>query len=981
MLDTFANLLSGGTFNKLKSANESLLSELNSTKLSLAESKRNTISLKGLLETEKTFSSAKDVTISDLKKEIENLKANLSERTAEKKMYEDGCLEISKEIGIKDNKINELENLIKSQNIEIEQLSSEVDALKNSKTLLEEQLKDLNENNDVQISDNGTIDNNESEEKEQEDIKEPAIEPLNVTDLIDRLQIQEREKQILDEKLSRSVRKYEKLQIEFGVANSNIEFYKKRIEELENELNTIRQIEDKTEESLMFVVNIEEDNSSGNIITQDAHVIPEQLKIEKVIDIEDGDGTEIDAREFFAQSEDTILHMRRKLQDAIIFDRPKYVCKYCGQMVKISGRNTERGRASFFSHLYDSDACDLKTTTGLSQAFINARKYGKYGESQQHIKLKKNIEDALRDTNSIKKGITDVQKEKTVFGSHPLFKWRRPDIFFKYNDKEIVLEIQLSTTFASVIAEREMFYRMNDIFIIWVFNFDKNQEHVDLRNLMMKDIYYENHRNVFILDEEAIEEGLKRKELVLKCDWLEPDGRWHHSGYENYGCKGEFVTLSDLKYNIANYKPYYHDISTEQNLPVYDDSKELQNSPTKKIIDLLDKRYQKILERQQQDDLKRKTILDALDIDAIEHEYVRLKVATVKKDNRYGLYNFVNKTEIMPPVYRSIKLWNNSRFFLVEDENKKIGLVNADGEPVVPIEYDSISKPEDGTVVGTYRDVSEGIKMSSFICMNNRNNFTINKGFVNLEQIGDSNIYISTKKNNDSYLKGLISKSGYIIADNIYTNVFVFSNGLFAAVLNGKYGIIDDRGQKVIPFIYDRICAPVDGKAQISLDENSGFIDSEGHFIYDARISVKTALGTEKRKFLNSWRVYDRNNRDLSRHGYEEICHYQGHIVSFSSNEIVSDKNIWADRECGLEAVLTEKTKTGYLFKFGSRIAKMNRRQLQNKPEDITYEVGKIYTVYISCIKEDLNLVYLSPVPCFGPSTRNRRTTFYRKRY
>lgn len=984
MLESFANFLSGGIIDKLKKTNDLQSRELETVKSKLLSSNNKVTSLEQSLETAEKEINQKNESIEKLKIEVSTSLASLQTSVTERDKYKADYLQTKEELESKDSEIIDCKNQLQHQEFSLNQFSTEVETLKKENYLLTNQLNEViskqkadNNNNEIDTEDED-VEVEESEERS--DSEHPNATSLNVNELIDRLEILEKEKLIMDDRLAKSERRYENLQTEYSVTNSHIEVYKKRIQELEDELKLLKPEEIISGGNVVSVVDEPVIETADTIKMPSSLEVPKQLTIDKVVDVEDG--SEIDAREFFSKSEDEILHMRRTLQDAIILDRPKYVCKYCGQMVKISGRNTQRGRASFFSHLYDSDDCDCKTTTGLSKALINAQKYGEYGESKRHKQTKKIIEDALKDTNSVAKGITDVQKEKTVFGSHPLFRWRRPDIYAKYNDLEIVIEIQLSTTFASVIAEREMFYKMNNIFLIWVFNFAQNEEHVDLRNLMMKDIYFENRRNVFVLDREAYEEGLKRKELVLKCDWLEANGKWHYSGEENYGCKGTFVTLSDLTYNKSTYKPYYHDISEEQGQPTYDQNTCNQETETKTIIDLLDKKYEKILQRQQQEELKRKVILDALDVDNVEHEYVRLKVATVKKDSLFGLYNFVEQKEILPAVYRSIKLWNNSRFFLVEDEQIRFGLVNSKGEPVVPLEYVSISKPENGVAIGIYKDEETGCKMSSFINLYRDDSFNISKGFLNLEETKDG-IYISTKSHKGLYLKGLVSKTGHVIAENVYTTISVFSDKLYIAVLNGKYGLLNDKGEKVLSFKYDRISQPVEGRAEIVLNDNTDYLDSEGKYICDARRTVKATLGTEKRKFLNEWRVFDKNNKDLSKQGYEEICHYQGHIVSFSSNKIVSDKNIWADMDCGIEAELTEKTKTGLLFKFGNRIAKMNKRQLQRKPEGIMYEKGKTYTVYISCIKEDLNLIYLSPVPCFGPATHSnkKRTSYSYKRY
>ena len=104
-----------------------------------------------------------------------------------------------------------------------------------------------------------------------------------------------------------------------------------------------------------------------------------------------------------------------------------------------------------------------------------------------------------------------------MLGNHPTLKWRRPDVYAEYNGRKYVFELQLSTTFVSVIVDRDIFYRLNDYNIIWIFNFEDNEEYVNLYNLMCKDIYYANKRNVFIFDTEAEEKSKENGELVLKA--------------------------------------------------------------------------------------------------------------------------------------------------------------------------------------------------------------------------------------------------------------------------------------------------------------------------------------------------------------------------------------------------------------------------------------------------------------------------------
>ena len=210
------------------------------------------------------------------------------------------------------------------------------------------------------------------------------------------------------------------------------------------------------------------------------------------------EGNIIDSESFFKRPEHELIRWRRIFEESILTREHRFICTNCRQDVKISGRKYYRGQVSFFSHLHDSDYCEMKTTTGLSKEQIEARKYGLVAESDRHKKLKTLIYNALGGHISLNKGVTDVAAEKRVNSDLPYMNWRRPDVMAKYKDIKIVFELQLSTTFISVIVQRDIFYRLNDYFIIWVFNFDDNPKYVDLTNLMCKDIYYANKRNVFI---------------------------------------------------------------------------------------------------------------------------------------------------------------------------------------------------------------------------------------------------------------------------------------------------------------------------------------------------------------------------------------------------------------------------------------------------------------------------------------------------
>src|SRR3546814_8121637 len=73
------------------------------------------------------------------------------------------------------------------------------------------------------------------------------------------------------------------------------------------------------------------------------------------------------------------------------------------------------------------------------------------------------------------------------------YKWRQPDVQTTRGGKRWAIEIQLSTTFVHVIAERMKFYRENAGLMLWLF------KDLDLEafRLSEDDLFFSNNRNAF----------------------------------------------------------------------------------------------------------------------------------------------------------------------------------------------------------------------------------------------------------------------------------------------------------------------------------------------------------------------------------------------------------------------------------------------------------------------------------------------------
>ena len=390
--------------------------------------------------------------------------------------------------------------------------------------------------------------------------------------------------------------------------------------------------------------------------------------IDEVYDCENGQL--ITAYEFFKKPEHEIIHWRRALEESVLTGRARLICPYCKQMLKLCGKKSARGKVSYFSHLYDSDDCEIKTTTMQSREIIEARKYGMAGESERHNKLKHLIADALSTDRSRAMGISNVAVEQRINSHIPYMRWRRPDVQARYKEMNLVFELQLSTTFLSVVVDRDIFYRLNGWYIIWVFNFDDNKEYVNLHNLMCKDIYYANKRNIFIYDEKARDLSEKEGTLILRCQWLDADGRFTN---------GEYIKIDQLQYDTDERKPYFID-ADEIYYKSHPDVKErlllLENSRTT-ILDGIMERYECQLKKRREEcervERAHKEIISGTDR------------ASIYENN--GKCGFEYKgLALTTAIYDSI-VYDETNQHYVLTRGKRLGYADRSGQIIVPCKF------------------------------------------------------------------------------------------------------------------------------------------------------------------------------------------------------------------------------------------------------------------------------------------------------
>ena len=513
-------------------------------------------------------------------------------------------------------------------------------------------------------------------------------------------------------------------------------------------------------------------------------------RIEKIFDTETE--KEINAEEFFARPESELIKWREEFGRCIKFGEKRFLCPFCRQQIKIAGRKFERGHVSFFAHLHDSADCPIKTSVNMSKEEIEARKYGLCQESKRHKELKQRIYDGLNGEQSRQQGVDNVQIEKRINANIPYLNWRCPDVCATFKALNVVFELQLSTTFLSTIVDRDIFYRLHHYFIIWVFNFEENVKYVDLSNLMMKDIYYTNKRNIFVFDREAREESEKRNELVLKCNWLTPENQWKYPVNDNgerLDVSGKLITLSDLTFDETSGKVYYVD-AEEDYYSAHPETREIEKR--------IENDRKQLLERWMAHVKRNNDVPDEQEMmELVDQMVAKAERAVIYKvDNRMGL--MYGSRHLTAPQYSSIEAQGD--YFLAR-YNRKTALYDQYGRQILPCEYLNIYQRENGLIfaesTSTWFLLFDD-KIEKLCDRKPHDKITIQHEEARLE--------ITIEHPNNG------SETGYVLTDGINTIPFIYQSIInckdgehFIVCRNSLYGIYSKDLRLIIPIDYKSI--------------------------------------------------------------------------------------------------------------------------------------------------------------------------------
>ncbi|WP_400263089.1 DUF6035 family protein [Sphingobacterium sp. SG20118] len=125
---------------------------------------------------------------------------------------------------------------------------------------------------------------------------------------------------------------------------------------------------------------------------------------------------------------------------------------------------------------------------------------------------------------------------------------RRPDVYCKFDNKEVAFEIQLSPLPQHYIQHRYQFYKKNNIYLIWIL--DIKGSATILKSFERDVKYIWKHQNLFILNEHKV------SRLELLCHYKTPfndNGLYKEKWYETS------INLDKLKFDKVEISCFFYD--------------------------------------------------------------------------------------------------------------------------------------------------------------------------------------------------------------------------------------------------------------------------------------------------------------------------------------------------------------------------------------------------------------------------------------
>jgi competence CoiA-like predicted nuclease len=221
------------------------------------------------------------------------------------------------------------------------------------------------------------------------------------------------------------------------------------------------------------------------------------------------------------------------------YKEQKFCCCECGQDLIVSDSKYNR---IHFKHKPQHDFCILADGSLSPKDHEGFAKILWAKESERHIELKNKIGQLLETVEGVNKLSISIDNKFIIRGNEK----RRPDVYCKFHDKELVFEIQLSDLSQKYILSRYEFYKKYGMYLIWILdNFDIHNQGTLERDIK----YLTKYENFFKLDETT-------DFFKLECEYKFPFITDDNKVLTKWLIKS--VSLNQVSFDTIDYQIYYY---------------------------------------------------------------------------------------------------------------------------------------------------------------------------------------------------------------------------------------------------------------------------------------------------------------------------------------------------------------------------------------------------------------------------------------
>lgn len=212
------------------------------------------------------------------------------------------------------------------------------------------------------------------------------------------------------------------------------------------------------------------------------------------------------------------------------------------------------------------------------------------------------------------------------------------------------------------------------------------------------------------------------------------------------------------------------------------------------------------------------------------YQKVRMAGPYMIKVERNGLYGLLNaKGEVRLPVeYKMIRIIEDEDFVIFLRKGNLYGVLDKLGKELLPVAYSNIMYLTGGKQLTVTKDRKKMI-------LNDRFKEILPEWYDDVTLDKSTNRFVLSSQG----LTGYANLDGSLIIAPIYKSIRDIGENLNIAVdKSGKYGVIDDALETIIPFEYDELYAWSDELAMAGKNGKYGFITVPGNevkmdFLYD----------------------------------------------------------------------------------------------------------------------------------------------------